>query len=150
MNKTWIGCLLVLLSLASAAWPQDKQAGGGTEKAVAALEQQWLRAQKTNNPDLLVPLLADKVVVTEADGKVSGKAETLATYKKTKWDSAEYNDVKVTVFGDTAIATGGFKGKGTDASGKPLDLHERWTDTWVKMPNGQWQCVASQASPVKM
>jgi hypothetical protein len=62
-----------------------------------------------------LPLLADKVVVTRADGKVTDKAEALATYKKTKWDSAEYNDVKVTVFGDTAIATEGFKGKGTDA-----------------------------------
>jgi ketosteroid isomerase-like protein len=150
MKKTWTGCLLVLLSLVSAAWSEDKQSGAATEKAVVAREQQWLRAQKTNNPGLLVPLLADKIVVTDADGKVSGKAETLATYKKTKWDSAEYDDVKVTVFGDAAIATGGFKGKGTDESGKPMDLHERWTDTWVKMPNGQWQCVASHASPAKM
>jgi ketosteroid isomerase-like protein len=95
-------------------------------------------------------LRADKVVVTEADGKVNGKAETLATYKKIKWDSAEYNDVKVAVFGDTAVATGGFKGKGTDASEKPFDERVRWTDTRVKMPNGQWQCVASHASSVKM
>ncbi len=147
MKKTWIWCLLALLSLVSVAWSQT---GGGTEKAVAALEQQWLQSQKTNNPDLLAPLLADKVVVTEADGKVTGKAETLATYKKTKWESAEYTDLKVTVFGDTAIATGGFISKGTDPSGKPFDVHERWTDTWVKMPKGQWQCVASQASPIKM
>ena len=76
---------------------------GGTEKAVAALEQQWLQGQKTNNPDLVAPLLADKIVVTEADGKVSDKAGTLAFYKNTKWDSAEYDDVKVTVFGDTAM-----------------------------------------------
>ncbi len=82
--------------------------------------------------------------------KSPARPRTLATYKKTKWDSAEYNDVKVTVFGDTAIATGGFKGKGTDASGKPFDESERWTDTWVKMPNGQWQCVASHVSRVKM
>jgi uncharacterized protein (TIGR02246 family) len=150
MKKAWISCLLVLLSLVSAAWSEDKQTGNGSSQAVAALEQQWLRAQKTNNPDLLAPLLADKVVVTDADGKVTGKAETLATYKKTKFDSAEYNDVKVTVFGDTAIATGSFKGKGTDASGKSFDVEERWTDTWVKMPNGQWQCVASQVSPEKM
>jgi len=147
MKKTGIGCLLALLSLVSAAWPQT---GGDIEKAVAALDQQWLQAQKTNNPDLLVPLLADEVVVTEADGKVNGKAGTLATYRKTHWDSAEYTDVKVTVFGDTAIATGGFKGKGTDAKGKPLDVNERWTDTWVKMSSGKWQCVASQASPITM
>jgi len=149
MKKTLIWCFLGLLSLVSAAWSQAQQTGG-TEKAVAALEQQWLQAQKTNNPDLLAPLLADKVMLTDSDGKVTNKAETLATYKKTKWDSAEYSDLKVTVFGDTAIATGGFKGKGTDPSGKPLDEHLRWTDTWVKMPNGQWQCVASHTSPVKM
>ncbi len=146
MKKTWIWCLLALLSLVSVAWSQT----GGTEKAIAALGQQWLQAQKTNNPDLLIPLLADKVVITGNDGKVTNKAETLATYKKTKWDSVEYSDVKVTVFGDAAIATGGFKGKGTDPSGKPLDEHLRWTDTWVKMPNGKWQCVASHTSPVKM
>ena len=149
MRRTWMWCLIGLLSLGSAAWSQA-QMTGGTEKAVSALEQQWLQAQKTNNPDLLAPLLADKFVNTGNDGKVTGKAETLATYKKTKWDSAEYNDVKVAVFGDTAIATGGFKGKGTDASGKPFDDNERWTDTWVKMPNGQWQCVASHVSSVKM
>jgi ketosteroid isomerase-like protein len=139
-----------LLLLGSAAWSQDKQASGGTEKAVAALEQQWLQSQKTNNPDLVAPLLADKIITTGSDGKVSGKAETLATAKATKYTSVDYDDMKVTAFGDTAIATGGFKGKGTDASGKPLDVTERFTDTWVKMPNGQWQCVASHVSPVKM
>ncbi len=150
MEKTLIGCLLGVISLGSAAWSQDKQKGGGTEKAVAALEQQWLQAQKTKNPDLVAPLLAEKFVNTSSDGKVTGKIETLRTMKTIRWDSAEYSDVKVTVFGDTAIATGDFKGNGTDASGKLFDDHERWTDTWVKMPNGQWQCVASQGTPVRI
>ena len=150
MKGTWMWCLIGLLSLVSAAWSQDKKDSGGTEKAVAALEQQWLQSQKTNNPDLVAPLLADKFMMTGNDGKVTGKAELLATAKATKYESVEYDDVKVAVFGDTAIARGGFKATGTDASGKPLDIHERWTDTWVKMPNGQWQCVASQATSVKM
>jgi uncharacterized protein (TIGR02246 family) len=148
MKKTWMCCLSVLLLLASAAWSQA-QTSGGTEKAVTALEQQWMQSQKTNNPDLVAPLLADKFVNTGTDGKVTGKAETLANAKATKYESIEYEDLKVTVFGDTAIATGGSKAKGTDESGKPLDEHVRWTDTWVKMPNGKWQCVASQGSPVK-
>ena len=145
MKKTLILCLLGLLSLASVAWSQ----GCGTEKAVAALEQQWLQSQKTNNPDLVAPLLADKFINTGSDGKATGKAESLAA-KATKYDSVAYEDVKVTAFGGTAIATGDFKATGTDASGKPLDVHEHFTDTWVKMPNGQWQCVASHQSPVKM
>ena len=136
MKRIWILCLIGLLSLGSAAWSQA-QTTGGTEKAVAALEQQWLQSQKTNNPDLVAPLLADKFVNTGSDGKVMSKAEMLA-------------DSKATAFGDTAIATGGFNAKGTDASGKPLDVNERWTDTWMKMSNGKWQCVASHSSPVKM
>ena len=150
MEKTLIWCSLGVISLGSAAWSQDKQTGGGSEKAVAALEQQWLQAQKTNNPDLVAPLLADEFVNTLSDGKVIGKAETLRSIKTIRWNSAEYSDVKVTVFGDTAIATGEFKGNGTDASGKLFDDHERWTDTWVKMPNGPWQCVASQGTPVRL
>ncbi len=149
MKKEKLIWYLLGLALLVSAVPLRAQKASATEKAVAALEQQWLQGQKTNNPDLVTPLLADKIVVTQADGKVMDKAETLAFYKKTKWDSAEYTDVKVTAFGDTAIATGGFKGRGTDATGKPFDDNERWTDTWVKMPEGKWQCVASQTSPVK-
>jgi hypothetical protein len=147
MKRTLLWCLIALISLGSAAWSQA-QSTGEIEKAVAVLEQQWLQSQKTNNPDLVAPLLADKFVETSSDGKVMNKAEALGQAKATKYVSAEYEDVKVTVFGDTAIATGGFKGKGTDASGKPMDIHERWTDAWVKMPSGKWQCVATHGSTI--
>lgn len=104
MKKEKLIWYLLGLALLVSAVPSQAQKASATEKAVAALEQQWLQGQKTNNPDLVTPLLADKIVVTQADGKVMDKAETLAFYKKTKWDSAEYTDVKVTAFGDTAIA----------------------------------------------
>jgi ketosteroid isomerase-like protein len=149
MKNRWIWSLVCVSLMLGVVWSQAGK-GGDTEKAVAALEQTWLQSQKTNNADLIAPHLADKIISTSSDGKVTNKAETLAVAKGTKWSSAEYSDVKVSVFGDTAIATGGFKGKGTDASGKALDANERWTDTWVKMPNGQWQCVATQSTPVKM
>ena len=150
MKITRILGLLGLLSLGGTVWSQSMQQTAPIEKAVMALEKQWLQSQKTNNPDLVAPLLADKFVYTSSDGKVSGKAAMLAEAKATKWTSVEYEDVQIRVFGDTAIATGGFKGKGTDASGKPIDDHSRYTDTWVKMPDGKWQCVASQDSVIKM
>src|SRR6202158_4296339 len=102
MKRTWILCLIGLLSLGSAAWSKA-QTTGGTEKAVAALGQQWLQSQKTNNPDLVAPLLADKFVITGSDGKVRNKTESLTNAKATKYVSAESEDMKVTVFGDTAI-----------------------------------------------
>jgi ketosteroid isomerase-like protein len=149
MKRTLIFCLLGFVALVGAA-PSHAQMASATEKAVAALELQWLQGQKTNNPDLVAPLLADKIVVTDSDGKVTDKAATLAFYKNTKWATADYVDLKVTVFGNTAIATGGFRGKGTNAMGKPFDDNERWTDTWAKMPDGKWQCVASHVSAIKV
>jgi len=144
MKRAWILCLVSLFLFGSAAWSQD-----GSEKAVAALEQKWLDSQKTNNPDTVAPVLSDKFVNTGSDGKVTSKAESLASAKATKYASVAYDDLKVTAFGDAAVATGDFKAKGTDPEGKPLDVHERFTDTWVKGPKGQWQCVASHQSTVK-
>jgi ketosteroid isomerase-like protein len=133
-----------------AAQAQDKKMGGGTEQAIAGLEQQWADAGKASNPDPIAPLLADNFVNTDRDGTVNGKAETLAQTKAAKWETNQISNVKVTVFGNTAIATGDWVGKGTAANGKPVDTHERWTDTWIKMSGGKWQCVASHSSTIKM
>jgi ketosteroid isomerase-like protein len=145
MKRIFLWCLIGSVFLASPAFLQAQS----TEKAVAALEQQWLQSQKTNNPDLVAPLIADKFIGTGVDGKVTTRSQLLAEAKATKYDSMEYEDVKVTVFGDTAIATGGSRAKGTDDAGKAIDAHVRWTDVWVKMPSGKWQCVASHVSPLK-
>ncbi len=148
MKNALMMCFIGFVALGSAVSSQAQQSSG-TEKAVAALEQQWVQSQKTNNPDLAAPLLADKFVNTGNDGKVTNKSDSMATAKATKYENAEIDDVKVTVFGSTAIATGSFKSKGTDDKGKSFDTVERYTDTWVKMPNGKWQCVASQSTLLK-
>ena len=149
MKRTWLWCLLALLSLGVASLSQAQQASGEAEKAVLALENKWMQSQKTNNPDLVAPLLADKYRETSVDGKVRNKAESLAVARATKFSRVEWPNLKVTVFGDTAIATSDFKGQGTDESGKPFNSHSRWTDTWVKMPDGKWQCVASHGSNIE-
>ena len=145
MKRRLIRCSLVLILFASAAWAQTS----GAEATVAALEEKWLQGQRTNNVDLIIPLLADKFVETMSNGKVIDKTVAMTMARAMKYTSIENEDVKVIVFGDAAVATGGSKAKGTDSSGKPFDSYERWTDTWVKMPNGRWQCVATQATEVK-
>jgi ketosteroid isomerase-like protein len=149
MKRSLVWCVVALLSLMVAAQAQDKM-GGGTEQAVAALEQKWVDGAKASNPDAIAPLLADKFLNTDSSGKTTGKAETLASTKASKWEKNEISDVKVTVFGKTAIASGDWVGKGTDANGKPVDANERWTDTWIEMSGGKWQCVASHGSTIKM
>jgi ketosteroid isomerase-like protein len=119
------------------------------EKSIIDLEHKWADAQKDGKADIVAPLLADRFVNTDTDAKVSGKDTLLANLKGGKWEHNEISDVKVTVFGHVAIATGAWAGKGVDGDGTRIDRHERWTDTWVRMPGGLWQCVASQQTELK-
>jgi ketosteroid isomerase-like protein len=149
MNRVLPCGLLCLALLAAAPW-SHAQKNAAAEKAVTNGEMQWLKSQQTNNAALVAPLLAEGFTDTSSDGKVSNKAESIAQAKATKYSSVDYTDLKVMVFGETAIAIGGFRATGTDPSGKPLHANERFTDTWTKMANGKWECVASHQSPVKM
>ena len=149
MKRVVPWCVLAVVVTMAATWSQG-QKNTATEKAVADLEQQWLKSQQTNNVAMVEPLLASGFTNTSSTGKVSNRDESIAEAKATKYTSADYSDVKVMVFGDTAIAIGIFRGKGTDPTGKPLDANERLTDTWTKMSNGKWQCVASHQSSIKM
>ena len=145
--KQWTLCLMGLLAFGGIASSQaEPGAGGGVEKAILAMETQWLQAIKASNLDPVAANFDERFVNTDSSGVVTNKAQGLAELKKSKFTVAEYENVQVVVFGDTAIVTGGFKGKGTDDKGKPFDVHERWTDTWAKEKGGKWLCVASHSS----
>jgi ketosteroid isomerase-like protein len=136
--------------LLGAAGVQAAGAVSPAQTAVAALEQAWMKAQQANSYDTLEASLADNIVVTSTEGKVTTtKAAALADDKKVKWTSVDYSDLKFFVYGDTVIAIGNFRGKGTDASGAAVDERAVFTDTWVKMPDGNWKCVASHDTAYK-
>jgi ketosteroid isomerase-like protein len=141
--------LLGLLALAGGIDVQAQQTGVDTHKTIMDLEIQWLEADKANNPDAVASMMSDKYIATNSEGKLDDKAKTLEQVKTRKYNTAEYEDMRITVFGNTAIARGGFKGSGTEPSGKPFTEHLRWTDTWVKTSGGKWQVVATQYTAVK-
>ena len=144
MNRVLVVGLLLALCTAVVV-PLSAGPGHGTvEKAITELESQWAVAQRDGKAAVVAPMLADTFVNTDADGQTYGKAKLLSDLKGGTWEQNGISDVKVTVYGDTAIATGAWAGKGVDGDGTKVDRRERWTDTWVKMPNGQWLCVASQ------
>jgi len=124
-------------------------AQGSVEKTVLDLEHQWGKAVTASNGKALEPLLASEFVYFGSDGSMQTKAEFIALAAKFKWQVNEAVDEKVRVYGNTAIATGVWTGKGTDPGGKPINGHERYVDTWVKMPDGKWQCVAATGIPIK-
>jgi ketosteroid isomerase-like protein len=140
-----LGVFLVLLLVALALPAQPSL----VEKAVSDLEYQWAEAQRLGKPDVVGPMLPDNFVNTDVDGATYGKTQLLSNLKGGKWEENGISDVKVKVYGDAAVATGSWRGKGVDGDGTHIDRSERWTDTWVKMPNGKWQCVASQQTTSK-
>jgi ketosteroid isomerase-like protein len=148
MGSKHVCYLLGLLALAVVWNVQAQQTGGDTRKTIVDLENRWLEADKASNPDMVAALMSDNYLATNSEGKLEDKAKTLELVKTRKYNTAEYEDVQVTLFGNTAIARGGYKGSGTEPSGKPFTEHLRWTDTWVKT-GGKWQVVATQYTAVK-
>jgi ketosteroid isomerase-like protein len=147
--KTRFALLLGGISLGIVAIVHAQSTDKAAEKAVTAAEDQWSQSEKTNNVDLLAPLLADKFILIDIDGTIINRAQEIAVAKATKYASEDAEDFHITVFGNTAVATMIFKAKGTDSKGKPMDVRARWADTYVKMPDGKWQCVLSQGSDLK-
>jgi ketosteroid isomerase-like protein len=127
---------------------QTKGSKASVSQELIGLENKWTEEAKKGNADGVAPLLWADYIATDADSSVHNKAESLARMKTAKWEINEISDLKVVAFGNAAVVTGAWRGKGTEG-GKSVDAHERWTDTWVKMPNGKWQCVASHSSPMK-
>ena len=135
-------CLVTALWCFSASAQSGEMNNNTVESEIAALEQSWAAAQKANDPTAIAPLLADNFIEVIPDGSLMNKSQVLDDAKKSKYQTIELSDLKITLFGDTAIVVGTFDAKHSDKHGKPLQDHERFVDTWRKMPGGKWQCIA--------
>ena len=142
--KRLLAIASVMLAMGTVAFAQ-----GGVEKALMDLEHQWVKAALASKGEALAPLLAKDFVSVQSDGTVQTKPEYVAMTNKGEWEVSEVSDMKVQVHGDSAVVTGVWTGKGTDGTGKAVAGKERFADTWVKMPDGKWQCVASASAPMK-
>ena len=138
--------MLCLLSLSLAAG-QSAMAKSATsaEDQIQKLEQDWAQATIKSGAAAVDQYEADDIVTTDPSGRVTDKAQdkTDLSSGDLKYQSMELSDMRVRVYGDSAVAAGTntLNGtyKGQDISGK-----YRFTDTWVKR-NGKWQVVAGTA-----
>ena len=117
---------------------------------IAALEKAWNQAYKAKDTRALDAILDNEIVLINDDGSTQSKAEFLASVKSSNNNSQEQQvspeSMSVHVFGNTAIATGVFRAKGVEG-GKSYIRRERFVDTWI-YKNGNWICVATNATPV--
>ncbi len=141
--------LTISVAMAQQSGKSGGKASGSVDQSLMDMEHAWAKASKASNGDAIAPMLAEDFVSLDSDGSLHSKADVVARTTKGKWETNEIGDLKVAVHGDTGIVTGTWTGKGTDGDGKAVDTKERWADTWVKMPNGKWQCVASAAATMK-
>jgi ketosteroid isomerase-like protein len=142
--KRFLAVVSVILAMCTVAFAQ-----GGVDKTLMDLEHQWVKAALASKGEDLAPLLAADFVSVQSDGTMQNKAQYVAMTSKGKWQVSAVSDMKVQVHGDSAVVTGVWTGKGTDGMGKAFDGKERFADTWVKMSDGKWQCVASASAPIK-
>ena len=138
LAMTWI-----MLALCTVTFAQS------VDQTLMDLERQWVKAALASKGEALAPLLATDFVSIQSDGTMQTKAQYVANTNKGKWQVSEVSDMKVQVHGNSAVVTGVWTGKGTDGTGKTFDGKERFADTWGKMADGKWQCVASASAPMK-
>jgi uncharacterized protein (TIGR02246 family) len=143
-------CFLSLVLSASVS-VQAQQPKADSDAAISqelqAIERNWLDAEKSHDAAAFEKLVADDWIAITPDGRSQTKAERASEIKTAHTTSATLGDMKVRVFGDTAVVTG-TDDEVTVTGGKESSEHYVWTDVFVKR-NGKWLAVASQTALVK-
>ena len=114
------------------------------EEELLKLENEFARAVASNNADALDKLLADDWIIVEPDGSIIDKARFLEVIRSgaLSHESMKSTDLKVRVYGNTAVVTGLTTSKGK-FMGQDFISCERATDIFVKQAD-RWQCVFTQ------
>ncbi|SRR6266436_5469113 len=148
--RTSLAVALLIAITASLAVCQEPTTPGkasssttGLKQMVTKLENEWAKADNSKDIKVLDRILADDWTYLGATG-IETKAQHLADLKS-GGGGLEFEtlaDMKVRVFGDTAVVTGSAEQK---SSNKKNDTsgHYLWTDVFVKR-HGRWQAVSSQ------
>jgi ketosteroid isomerase-like protein len=130
---------------------QAQQSNGDSDgtisKTLQATEHAWLNAEKNHDVAAFEKIVADDWIAISPDGKTQTKAERAAEIKNGHIDAATLGEMKVRVFGDTAVVTG-TDDETITVDGKKSTDHYAWTDVFVKR-NGSWTAVASQTAQIR-
>jgi ketosteroid isomerase-like protein len=123
-------------------------ATAGVEEQIKKMEKDRAAAVVKADVATLEGLTSDDYVLINANGQVSNKAETMSMIKtgKIKLTANEVSDLKVRVYGDTAVVTGKSTAKGS-INGVELKGPVMFTRVYVKK-SGKWQSVAFQQTPI--
>ena len=137
---------LCLLSLPAAGRKTSQTSS--VEDRIKKLERDWAQAVVKEGAASVDQYEADDIITSDPTGRVTDKAQdkTDLSSGDYKIESEELSDLKVLVYGNTAVAAATNTMMGT-YNGQDLSAKYRFTDTWVRR-NGRWHVVASQYTKV--
>lgn len=138
---------LFVLAVSTPATANDQNTG--VEKEIQALDMAWGKAAAKGDGKVLNELLAEDLYHVHASGAIEGKAayvDSLVSGKR-KHEPIIPQEVKVRVYGDTAVSTGKFKMVAyKEGMPKPMvDQINLYIHVWRKTPHG-WQLAVHQAT----
>lgn len=147
MKRFLLSLALVIYSCIFAA-AQEKKPVNQIEGAVLKMEQQWEDALTKSDTAALDKLYDEKIVYTHSSGKVDTKSSYINTIKSgaTKYESMKRDDIKVTVYGKTAVVTCHWEVH-VLAQGNKLDLNARYLHVYVQEGDG-WKMVAHESTRI--
>lgn len=137
-----IASMLVLVTLCGVAAAQS------VEDQIKKLETDRAAAVVRGDTAVLEKETSDEYTLININGQESGKAQMLAGFKSgaNKLTVDDLSDMKVHIYGDTAVVTGKVEVKGI-MGGKDVSGQARFTRVYVKKA-GHWQSVALQQTRI--
>lgn len=117
-------------------------------KELTRLEKVWNDAHLQGDAAVLDKLWADDLFVTVPDMPVMNKEESLAVWKsgKMKFDIYKTSDIRIKVYGNSAVVTGQLV-RIRDSNSKVFEDDWRFTKVYVRR-SGRWQVVTWHGSHV--
>ena len=121
---------------------------GKVEAELIGLAHEWDRAMVENHAEAIGRYMADDWTIIGTDGSVGDKATFLGLVKSgaLSHDVMESDDMKVRVYGDTAVVTA--RGvSGGKYQGQAFREVERSSCIFVRQ-EGRWRCVLTHLSRI--
>lgn len=140
-----IASVLMLLA-ATAGMGQSKSGKNSVEQILIQMEHEWSEADLHKDAAALQRILADDWIGIDFEGTVLNKQQALlgVVSDSGSLDSTVLRDMKVRVYGSTAVVTGTDTETG-DYHGQDSSGRYQWTDVFVRR-GGRWQAVSSQST----
>lgn len=134
-------CLGVSDPVAKNTTPNQKRTQQKIEKTLRMLTEDLIQAYPKHEPSVLDRILADDLTVINSDGSIGDKAGEIGGLRsgKLKLESVTNDDVKVCVFGETAVVTGLATIRG-QVDGREIRDQNRYTSVFVKR-RSRWQVI---------